>query len=1071
MLGITLISLFIIQSSNVMADQQDVTKVASKSNTESKSNKSTSEGVKKQVTAKQISSLQTSSSSESSQTLSVISNSNSKQAGLSSSSASNELSSVEKIKQKTDQMTSGKKSNSRLLNSMDIDDGIDWNPVAVKQETQKKIKMDKKGHMMLFGFGNGNGSLAYWGIGADDKAVKYTDHMPPKINLFLENPDGTRMAMTNYGDDLGTSGSQDFSYTPNGSNFTSIMKDESIAYLMDTGFQVFEGTTQESGKPALKVVGTAHVRSVKFDVEILLRPDEEQPVLHTELYIKSPDKEVSGGIYYSQELGARVDSYQALKAQAHGHGMYVEEDDYKYLMNFKVTDGPFTTATGTQVYGQNAEGFYASAQNSLKIYSNGTRGSDVDYLNGLTPGNGAQGSWADKGTVSYVGEGTGLDSGTPGMPTIWSAKYPWSIFNAKGYNHYQGNIGLITKGVVVPDVAVEFENITNPPSKDDPSAELPKNHVRDEMSVRLMAHNLGYESTWNGVTISATIPKELDFDEDSVRVVPNYETDWGVENRGDKPDAKDIEYNRETRQLKVKLPNSIEANKWSAIMYTGTINSYGAGKWVNHSVFAQGDGTEPYDKASGTNKFYVEKNDPDVGLVKEVKNETRKDKNYMHETDASPKETLSYKLQLWVNSGSVLNKPDLADDFGALESGGMQNLEYVKGSAKVQYDDGATESLAGSDDDLTSLTATLPDLEAGHKVTITYQAKVKEGISEGTKIKNTVIGSNPGAYNDGTNAIVDVAKPQDGDVIFRYIDRKTGAKIADDVKIHGPNGKKVSELQSDEMAISELESDGITWGDSTKNPNKIRPMYISDYTPVDYIVGDDLAAAPEKIADVDPIIQSGDPVIYTFRYEKTRLEITALPAKMNFGKFYETQADRTFYLPATAVQPRAGDNHYQKKPYSIEISDFWGIKGWSLSVQQDQQFHFIRKAADGTDETVNLDGAQLKFSDARFTTHTEDRQSPSGENDNVITKHSFTIEPGVAPQKLIDYQRKGQYLEKDGDNTKNLTYDSPGYSVHKYQFGDEKTADYSIGLHVPGTTKRYAKTYLTTLLWNLTVAP
>ena len=113
-------------------------------------------------------------------------------------------------------------------------------------------------------------------------------------------------------------------------------------------------------------------------------------------------------------------------------------------------------------------------------------------------------------------------------------------------------------------------------------------------------------------------------------------------------------------------------------------------------------------------------------------------------------------------------------------------------------------------------------------------------------------------------------------------------------------------------------------------------------------------------------------------------------------------------------------------------------------------------------------------------THSEGKSTEgSGKGDKTESLDHFNLVPNGTPRRLVTHKKEGQFLHKDNtngsvadDGTDNrVTYDRPGYAVYKYQFGDEKTADYSIGLFVPGATKRYNTTYSTTLLWNLTVAP
>lgn len=160
----------------------------------------------------------------------------------------------------------------------------------------------------------------------------------------------------------------------------------------------------------------------------------------------------------------------------------------------------------------------------------------------------------------------------------------------------------------------------------------------------------------------------------------------------------------------------------------------------------------------------------------------------------------------------------------------------------------------------------------------------------------------------------------------------------------------------------------------------------------------------------------------------------------------------------------------EKILYDIEISDYWGIKGWTLSVAQEQQFHGSA-TIDPKEQAVELSDAQLQFNNATLSTHTEGNKSVLNSQDKVVTKSNFNLVPGAEPLELVEYERKGQYLNQDGDNKGGVSYDIPGYSVHKYQFGDARTADYSIGLHVPETTERYRTEYTSTLKWHLTVAP
>ncbi|XEO94153.1 WxL domain-containing protein [Latilactobacillus sakei] len=283
-----------------------------------------------------------------------------------------------------------------------------------------------------------------------------------------------------------------------------------------------------------------------------------------------------------------------------------------------------------------------------------------------------------------------------------------------------------------------------------------------------------------------------------------------------------------------------------------------------------------------------------------------------------------------------------------------------------------------------------------------------------------------------------------GKVIFRYIDRRNQQAIGDrEITVTGPIGQKISELTTAET-------------NGHQDPNKIRPAYIAGYVPVDYTDQSDLTTAQfSKIQDIDPVID-GQEMVYTFRYEKSRLEMQA-PAEMSFGTVSNTPIDRVYYLPSQKV----GNT---KTPYDIKVADYWGVNSWHLSVQQAKQFTGINPEG----QLKTLDDARLSFDYGIFTTL---QSSGNTAKDDVETHDKFTLIPGGAATELITYHKKGHYLGPQQDNTGNMQYDLPGYSVYRYQFGDQQTMDYSIGLRVPGTTKRDKIQYKTTLKWNLTVAP
>lgn len=284
-----------------------------------------------------------------------------------------------------------------------------------------------------------------------------------------------------------------------------------------------------------------------------------------------------------------------------------------------------------------------------------------------------------------------------------------------------------------------------------------------------------------------------------------------------------------------------------------------------------------------------------------------------------------------------------------------------------------------------------------------------------------------------------------GRIIFRYIDRRNQQAIGDrEITVTGPIGKKVSELTTAETS-------------GQQNPNKIRPAYIEGYVPVDYTNQPDLTTAQfQTVRDVDPIVEGTD-TIYTFRYEKSRLEMQ-VPVKMSFGTASSAAIDRIYYLPGQA-------DGGTKVPYGVQVADYWGVTSWNLSVQQARQFEGVDQA---TNKLVPLDNAYLSFDYGLFKTL---QSTDNTTKDDVETRDHFKLTPGAPATTIVTYHKKGHYLSAQQDNTGNQQYDLPGYSVYQYQFGDQQTMDYSVGLHVPAATKRYKTHYKTTLTWNLTAVP
>ena len=454
-------------------------------------------------------------------------------------------------------------------------------------------------------------------------------------------------------------------------------------------------------------------------------------------------------------------------------------------------------------------------------------------------------------------------------------------------------------------------------------------------------------------------------------------------------------------------------------------------------------GTDQIAGAEDATKILIHKKQ--VALDKQVRNETMGEKDYQTTTTVHPDDTVDYRIRFSADD-KMTDKITTTELQDTLPKG----LTLVPDSILIKYSDGTSEKAS----DLKAVK--LHALTAGQHADIEYQVKVAHDQIPDIDLKNTVtsktaIADSTTVLRSATDVTVKSAKPAKGQITFHYIDRATGSPIgAKAVTVKGLIGKPVSETTLADVS-------------GHQDPNQIRPANIPSYVPVDYTDQADLSTAKfYRIKDVDPLI-TATPQDYTFRYERSRLAMT-VPADMNFNPTSDTQAERTYYLPGQ----REGD---KKVPYGVEVSDYWGINDWQLGVSQTTQF--TGQYTDHYQKTrdVQLDNAQLQFNNANFKLVQTDGNNSQQNNDQIESIAAFSLIPGDKPKTLVTYHKSGQYRHQQTDNKGNLTYDLPGYSIYQYRFGDPQTADYSIGLHVPQTTKRYQTHYQTTLKWHLTVAP
>lgn len=203
----------------------------------------------------------------------------------------------------------------------------------------------------------------------------------------------------------------------------------------------------------------------------------------------------------------------------------------------------------------------------------------------------------------------------------------------------------------------------------------------------------------------------------------------------------------------------------------------------------------------------------------------------------------------------------------------------------------------------------------------------------------------------------------------------------------------------------------------------------------------DYGSAADKGNDSKTITFQKDPQTIIYQYHKSYISMKA-PTDWEFGTFTTNPSDKTFYLQT------------KKNKQAVEVEDYFTTKNWKLSVQQLDKFR--------SSEGYVLDGAQLRLNHGQVALSDNDTiaQDVFDEQEN----HNYTSQATLEPEKPVDLMwvknnkaEKGQYATHD-------------FGTWHYKFGDDKTANTSIGLFVPESTKRYETHYETTLNWTLQTA-
>ncbi|WP_167371755.1 BspA family leucine-rich repeat surface protein [Latilactobacillus curvatus] len=417
-------------------------------------------------------------------------------------------------------------------------------------------------------------------------------------------------------------------------------------------------------------------------------------------------------------------------------------------------------------------------------------------------------------------------------------------------------------------------------------------------------------------------------------------------------------------------------------------------------------------------------------LTKAVKNETT-DTNWGTKQDVSPGDRVGFTLDYQNTTGATSKQVTFNDPLITNE------LTYQTGSLKVTYQDGTTETVSDAAQTQfattgkLTLTKSLANYEA---VKLSFSATVNPLVTSGTTLHNKATVTADNVSQPVTSNTVDMNVIQsEHQLTIRYVDldedlsqpASAGTQIAAPITVTGKTGTALSALLPGQQ---------------------VAPKVIDGYTI--YSVSEDPDLKPEnwqKAYRDDPQIGDQDRII-TYGYKKAMLSIDA-PSSWEFGDYNNKPMNRTYYL---------NDNH--GTPQAVTVTDNYGVQNWQLQVSQAKPFV--------DDDQHELTGAKWVFSNGNVKTL-------SNTDAGTVTNNSdhFTLVPGQTAT-LMTMTKSGHFQSDSPDTSdRDNPYTQVGQGQWAYRFGDEQSADYSIGLNVPATTKRYTGHYRTKLTWSLSVGP
>lgn len=445
-------------------------------------------------------------------------------------------------------------------------------------------------------------------------------------------------------------------------------------------------------------------------------------------------------------------------------------------------------------------------------------------------------------------------------------------------------------------------------------------------------------------------------------------------------------------------------------------------------------------------------------MTKEVKEASDNDSKYAQH-NVTPLETsvgdeLNYRVTIKPDSraqNAHLSNIKVKDDFNG-NLGSKLTLNKVKVSYfnknNVEYTDRAETYSTADIANLIDYTIPLKsNLLSTDYVQLTYDVTINKDATEGILTNTAYItqssyGTNTlpdnkrdGWYSNNSNIQIN----NNGQIIVRYVDRKTNELI----KTATPDntGQEV-------------------FTDRIGNSKKVQPKDLGQlgYTVVDSSdINDNVSEITDwkqPATDYDLNFDKNVQVI-TYRYEKSRIGLV-VPILWDFGKFNVASADRIYFL-----------DDGTKKPQSVNVIDYYTTKNWKLSVKQLGQFKgsvVTKYPSTGKIVTKDyyLDNAQMHLNNGNVTLTDNDSVAEANKG-NITTFGDQTLDPNATqPTELMTTNFAG------GES--NGKYATHGFGVWHYNFGDKNTADHSIGLHIPQTTKRKKIEYKTKLEWTLTVA-